>query len=68
MAFTWEYRYDDGKPGPAPGRDHEFEDQDSAEEWFSANWGELRDAGVREVVLKDGDTEVYGPMSLDPAD
>ena len=66
--FTWEYQDAEGNTVPAPGRDHAFEDQTEAEEWFSANWGELRDAGVHQVVLREDSEVVYGPMSLHPAD
>lgn len=46
------------------GPDVTFEDQQEAETWFGDEWPALRDAGVDAVALLDGDTEVYGPMSL----
>ncbi|MBB4904770.1 hypothetical protein [Actinophytocola algeriensis] len=45
-----------------------FADRTTAEEWLSANWRDLLDAGVDEVTLLHGDEVVYGPMSLHPAD
>ncbi|MFC4858417.1 hypothetical protein [Actinophytocola glycyrrhizae] len=45
-----------------------FDDRTAAEEWLSANWQDLVDAGVDQVTLLDGDEVVYGPMSLHPAD
>jgi hypothetical protein len=55
------YRWDqDGSPA--------FDDQTAAEDWLSANWQDLADAGVDEVTLLDGDEVVYGPMSLHPPD
>jgi hypothetical protein len=55
------YRWDhDGSP--------DFADQTAAEEWLSANWRDLLDAGVDEVTLLDGGEVVYGPMRLHPAD
>jgi hypothetical protein len=47
----------------------EFADQAQAEEWLEAHWPELLDAGVDEVTLLDHDgAQVYGPMSLHPAE
>ncbi|MFI7674377.1 hypothetical protein [Actinophytocola sp. NPDC049390] len=57
MTYRWDH---DGSPT--------FTDQTAAEEWLSANWRHLLDAGVDEVTLLDGDEVVYGPMSLHPAD
>ena len=65
MAYRWRYEDADGSvvDGPA----EEFEDQAEAEGWFSDVWPDLREAGVAQVVLLDGDARVYGPMSLDEA-
>lgn len=57
MTYRWDH---DGSPT--------FDDQTAAEEWLSANWRDLLDAGVDEVTLLDGDEVVYGPMSLHAAD
>ncbi len=64
MSYRW--RYEDGSGTPTAGPDLAFGDQAEAEEWFGTTWQDLLAAGVRQVVLLDGDTEVYGPMSLDP--
>ncbi|SDC60360.1 hypothetical protein [Actinokineospora iranica] len=64
MSYRW--RYEDESGAPVDGPEMAFDDQDEAEEWFSATWPDLLADGVRQVVLLDGDTEVYGPMSLDP--
>ena len=42
-----------------------FAGQDDAEAWLTATYEELADAGVDAVSLYDGETLVYGPMSLD---
>jgi hypothetical protein len=65
MDYRW--RYQDAEGQEVAGPDERFADQAEAEEWFSAQWTDLREAGVRQVVLLAGDDEVYGPMSLDPA-
>ncbi|MBP2473811.1 hypothetical protein JOF53_002683 [Crossiella equi] len=65
MAYRW--RYEDAEGGVVEGPAVEFEDQDEAEAWFSAEWNELLAAGIDQVVLLDGEDEVYGPMSLHPA-
>lgn len=62
MSFRWRYLTAAGEPVPGP--DEAFDDQQAAEDWFGAEWQALRDAGVDAVTLLDGDTEVYGPMSL----
>ena len=42
--------------------------QGEAEAWFAETWTELAEAGVSAVTLLRDGTEVYGPMSLEPAD
>lgn len=65
MAHRWRYETAEGVLTSGPEVD--FDDAAEAEEWFGANWEELAAQGVRQVVLMDEDTEVYGPMGLDPA-
>jgi hypothetical protein len=65
VAFRWRYLNQAGATIDGP--DEEFDDQQEAESWFSDTWPDLAEAGVEAVVLLDGDTEVYGPMSLRPA-
>jgi hypothetical protein len=64
VAFRWHYQDSAGRPVPGP--DAEFDDQALAEDWLGMSWSELLDAGVDQVTLVDGGTEVYGPMSLHP--
>jgi hypothetical protein len=63
VAFRWRYQTESGIPVDGP--DETFEDQAEAEAWFSDIWAELRAQGVDAVVLIEGESEVYGPMSLD---
>lgn len=65
MAYRWHYQDSTGAPAPGPDAP-EFDDQEAAEEWLGAEWADLLDGGIDQVVLLDGDTEVYGPMSLHP--
>lgn len=70
MSETWTWRYvdSDGKdvlPDGAP--TSPFPTQSDAESWLGEEWRELVAAGVDAVHLREGDTEVYGPMSLRPA-
>jgi hypothetical protein len=60
--FRW--RYENAAGTPVDGPDEDFDDQQQAEDWFGAVWAELREQGVDAVTLLDGDTPVYGPMSL----
>jgi hypothetical protein len=43
-----------------------FDDQAAAEQWLNDEWPGLLDAGVEAVSLLDGESVVYGPMSLRP--
>jgi len=45
-----------------------FASQPEAEDWLSAHWQDLVDAGADEVTLHCDGEVVYGPMSLHPAD
>jgi hypothetical protein len=70
MAWTWRYEDADGttvEPAAAPAGEP-FPTQSDAETWIGENWRELLSAGVEQVTLLDSGTEVYGPMSLRPAD
>ncbi len=62
MAFSWRYLTESSAVTDGP--DETFEDQTEAEAWLSDEWPALLDAGVGSVTLLDGETEVYGPMSL----
>lgn len=67
--FTWQYGDAQGNPIPDLGLTGvAFPSQAEAEAWLSEEWHTLADAGVKSVTLLNGDHEVYGPMSLSPAD
>ncbi len=67
--FTWRYGDETGATIPDLGiASVEFPSQGEAEAWLSDEWHTLADAGVKSVTLFNGDHEVYGPMSLSPAD
>ncbi|HEX7301664.1 hypothetical protein [Lentzea sp.] len=66
MEYRW--RYQDAHGRDVAGPDVMFADQTEAEEWFGAQWRDLLDAGVEQVTLLRSEIEVYGPMSLHPAD
>ena len=44
------------------------DNQGDAESWLGENWRELLGLGVATVSLFDGETRVYGPMGLAPAE
>jgi hypothetical protein len=65
---TWTWRLEDaggaeiepaGAPTSAP-----HTSQADAESWLGEHFRELAEAGVAQVTLLDGGSEVYGPMSL----
>ena len=45
---------------------HRFADRTEAEAWIGEVFSDLLAEGVDEVTLHEGDTMVYGPMSLHP--
>ncbi len=66
MTYRWE-----PSPGPFTPEDLDsaglapvFESQAAAEEWLGLFYEDLREMGVTEVSLFEGDRLVYGPMSL----
>ncbi|MDP9118612.1 MAG: hypothetical protein M3O28_15370 [Actinomycetota bacterium] len=65
MSWTWRMESVDGAAmvGPASPA---HSNQSDAESWLGENWRELAEAGVGQVVLLHGVTEVYGPMPLSP--
>lgn len=68
MDYRWRCSDSEGHDvAGAPGAEARFADQAEAEEWLAASWPDLRAAGVESVTLLDGEVEVYGPMSLNPA-
>ncbi len=67
MAWTWRFSDEHGAAMTDP-VSQEFPAQADAESWVGEEWPDLAEAGVAAVTLLEGDREVYGPMSLRPAD
>jgi hypothetical protein len=61
MTWTWTF---ENSLGEVVGRSEQFESRSDAESWVGEEFGALVEDGVDQVRLFDGDTEVYGPMSL----
>ncbi|MGJ9423718.1 hypothetical protein [Aeromicrobium sp. CF3.5] len=61
MTWTWSYETTDGS---VTGRSEEFDSRGDAESWVGEAFTELLGQGVDQVRLFEGDTEIYGPMSL----
>lgn len=61
MAWTWTYEKSDNT---VTGRSEEFESRGDAESWVGEAFGDLLGEGIDQVRLFDGETEIYGPMSL----
>ncbi|GLW62993.1 hypothetical protein Arub01_12370 [Actinomadura rubrobrunea] len=62
MAWSWRLEKADGRE---LGRSEEtFTTQADAETWLGETWRGLREEGVDQVTLLDGESVVYGPMSL----
>jgi hypothetical protein len=64
--YRWRYQDADGRDVAGP--PETFADQETAESWFGEQWTELLAQGVHQVTLLHGEAEVYGPMSLHPAE
>lgn len=63
MSWTWQYEDAAGAGLDSPDSEA-FESRSDAESWLGENFGELTDQGVAAVTLLDGETRIYGPMSL----
>ena len=67
--FTWTYLDASGQPmHSAALPTSSFPTQAEAEAWFAQDWSLVADEGVDAVTLMEGDTVVYGPMSLQAMD
>ncbi len=66
MEYRWRYQDEQGHEVDGPRL--AFPDQTAAEDWFGSAWVELRESGVAQVTLLRSESEVYGPMSLAPAE
>jgi hypothetical protein len=68
MSYTWRFEKTDGGAVTGDLPSERFPTQADAESWIGEAWRDLLDRGVDQVRLFEGDREVYGPMSLHPAD
>ncbi|WP_329179647.1 MULTISPECIES: hypothetical protein [unclassified Streptomyces] len=64
MAWTWRFEKADGTEVEPAVQPEEFTTQGDAESWLGEVWKDLVEGGADQVVLSDGDTKIYGPMSL----
>ena len=67
MSADWTWAYFDAAGDPVtvdslPSTP--FPTQSDAESWLGETWRDLLASGVESVTLREGDTVVYGPMSL----
>jgi hypothetical protein len=65
VSWTWRLEKSDGTK---IGTSESFDSRGDAESWVGEEFEDLLEKGIDQVTLFDGDTEVYGPMSLQPAD
>ncbi|MCP2338523.1 hypothetical protein [Actinomadura rupiterrae] len=68
MTWSWRLEKDDGREAGTSGQSEEetFGTQAAAETWLGEHWRELRESGVGQVVLLDGENTVYKMSLLDP--
>lgn len=67
MSAQWSWLVHDAHGDPmtdAAASSSCFPTQSDAENYLGESWRELLAAGVEAVTLREGDTVVYGPMSL----
>jgi len=65
MPWTWRYQ---STAEQAPEASQAFPTQSDAETWIGEVWQELLESGIDAVFLFEDDHQVYGPMSLHPAE
>lgn len=70
--MTWMWIYQDATGAPVShltevANTDGFLTQSDAESYIGESWKELLDQGVDAVTLYEDEREVYGPMSLHPA-
>ncbi|MBP2392387.1 hypothetical protein [Aeromicrobium fastidiosum] len=63
MTWTWTF---ETSSGDVTGRSETFESRGDAESWVGEAFGDLLEQGIDQVRLFDGESEIYGPMSLHP--
>lgn len=63
MSWTWRYEDDAGAVLDKPDATS-FDSRSDAESWLGENFGDLVDEQVAAVSLMEGQSVVYGPMSL----
>lgn len=63
MSWTWRYEDDAGAVLDRP-QAKSFDSRSDAESWLGENFGDLVDEQVSAVSLMEGQSVVYGPMSL----
>jgi hypothetical protein len=67
--MTWSWRLETSDGAAVDGVPSEkFPSLADAESWIGEAWQDLAGQGVDQVVLLEGDRQVYGPMSLHAAD
>ncbi|KAA1378632.1 hypothetical protein ESP62_009845 [Aeromicrobium fastidiosum] len=65
MTVTWTWTFETSS-GDVTGRSETFESRGDAESWVGEAFGDLLEQGIDQVRLFDGESEIYGPMSLHP--
>jgi hypothetical protein len=69
VSYIWRFEKTDGSPvSNAELPSERFPTQADAESWIGEAWRDLLGQGVDQVRLLEGEREVYGPMSLHPAE
>ncbi len=69
--MTWTWRLEDAEGHTVDAGEFarsEFPSQSDAESWVGECWRDLVAVGVEQVTLLEAGREVYGPMSLHPAE
>ena len=64
----WTWTYEDAEGRALDGDGAVFPTQSDAETWIGEAWRDLRARGVENARLWADGAEVYGPLSLRPAD
>ncbi len=68
MSWNWRCETREGTQVRPERLPESFPSQGDAETWLGETWRDLLGAGVDQVTLVEDGREVYGPMSLHPAE
>jgi hypothetical protein len=65
VSYQWRYQDEAGAEIDGPGE--QFDSKSAAESWFADQWLQLRQQGVKRVILLEDGSEAGPPVELEEA-